>query len=202
LPRLFCFPYAGGSAEVYRSWQRWFPEQVDVCLMHLPGRGKRMNEPAFTHVAPLAKAIVDRIADEISVPYAFYGHSMGATIAFEVAREFARRRCNGPRHLFVSGKRAPQWPRTEPQTFHLPHDEFVAALKRLNGTPTEILDNPELMELFIGVLRADFRWSKPMNTAPRNGSPAPSPSMEALMTHLFPGKAAAPGRNKPLHIAN
>lgn len=166
LPKLFCFPYAGGSAEVYRSWQRWFPEQVDVCLVHLPGRGKRMNEPAFTHVAPLAKAIVDRIADEIGVPYALYGHSMGATIAFEVARELARRRCNGPRHLFVSGNRAPQWPRTEPQTFHLPHDEFVAALKRLNGTPTEILDNPELMELFIGVLRADFQMVETYEYSP------------------------------------
>lgn len=157
LLRLFCFPYAGGSSEVYRRWQSWFPERVDVCLVHLPGRGKRMNEPAFTQIVPLANAIVDRIVDEINVPYALYGHSMGAMIAFEVARELSRRRWAGPQHLFVSGNRAPQWPRTEPATFHLPHDEFIAALKRLNGTPTEILDNPELMELFIGLLRADFQ---------------------------------------------
>lgn len=157
LLRLFCFPYAGGSAEVYRNWQRWFPDRVDVCLVHLPGRGRRMKEPAFTQAAPLAKAIVDRIVDEINVPYALYGHSMGAMIAFEVAREISHRRCASPQHLFVSGSRAPQLPRTEPATFHLPHDEFVAALKRLNGTPTEILDNPELMELFIGLLRADFQ---------------------------------------------
>jgi medium-chain acyl-[acyl-carrier-protein] hydrolase len=156
LLRLFCFPYAGGSSEVYRSWQRWFPEGVDVCLVHIPGRGKRMSEPAFTQIVPLANAVVERIAQDINVPYALYGHSMGATIAFEVARELSRRRYAAPKHLFVSGNRAPQWPRTEPKTFDLPHDEFVAALKRLNGTPTEILDNPELMELFIGLLRADF----------------------------------------------
>jgi medium-chain acyl-[acyl-carrier-protein] hydrolase len=155
--RLFCFPYAGGSSEVYRSWQRWFPEKVDLCLVHLPGRGKRMSEPAFTQTVSLVNAIVDRIVQEINVPYALYGHSMGATISFEVIRELSSRRCARPRHLFVSGHRAPQWPRTEPVTFHLPHDEFVAELKRLNGTPKEVLDNPELMELFIGLLRADFQ---------------------------------------------
>jgi medium-chain acyl-[acyl-carrier-protein] hydrolase len=155
--RLFCFPYAGGSSEIYRSWQRWFPEQVDLCLVHLPGRGKHMSKPAFTQTVPLVSAIVERIIPEINVPYALYGHSMGATISFEVIRELSSRRCAGPQHLFVSGHRAPQWPRTEPATFHLPHNEFVAELKRLNGTPTEVLDNPELMELFIDLLRADFQ---------------------------------------------
>lgn len=154
--RLFCFPYAGGSAEVYRSWRRWFPKQVDLCLVHLPGRGRRMNEQAFTRTIPLVNAIADRIGPETDVPYALYGHSMGALIGFELTRELFRRRCAGPQHLFVSGHRAPQWPRTDPTTFNLPHDEFIAKLGKLNGTPREVLDNPELMELFIGLLRADF----------------------------------------------
>lgn len=115
-----------------------------------------MNEPAFTRTLPLVNAIADHIAPEIDVPYALYGHSMGAIIAFELTRELLRRRCVGPQHLFVSGHRAPQWPRTEPTTFNLPHDEFIAKLGKLNGTPREVLDNPELMELFIGLLRADF----------------------------------------------
>lgn len=154
--RLFCFPYAGGSSEVYRTWQRWFPEQIDLCLVHLPGRGKRLREQAFTRTMPLVKAIADRMPPEIDAPYALYGHSMGAIIAFELARELFRRHCARPQHLFVSGRRAPQCPRTEPTTFNLPHDEFIAELRRLNGTPREILENPELLELFMGLLRADF----------------------------------------------
>jgi medium-chain acyl-[acyl-carrier-protein] hydrolase len=101
-------------------------------------------------------AIADRIAPEIDIPYALYGHSMGATIAFELARELNRRHWAPPQHLFVSGRRAPQSPRTEPKTFNLPDDEFIAELRRLNGTPSEVLENPELLELFMGLLRADF----------------------------------------------
>jgi medium-chain acyl-[acyl-carrier-protein] hydrolase len=141
---------------VYRSWQRWFPEQIDLCLVHLPGRSKRLREQAFTQTTPLVNAIADRIAPEIDIPYALYGHSMGATIAFELARELSRRHCAPPQHLFVSGRRAPQCPRTEPTTFNLADDEFIAELRRLNGTPSEVLDNPELLQLFMGLLRADF----------------------------------------------
>ena len=154
--RLFCFPHAGGSSESYRSWQRWFPEQIDLCLVHLPGRGKRLREQAFTQTAPLVKAIADRILPEIDIPYALYGHSMGATIAFELTRELFQRQYTPPQHLFVSGRRAPQCPRTEPITFNLPHNEFIAELRRLNGTPRELLENPELLELFMDLLRADF----------------------------------------------
>jgi medium-chain acyl-[acyl-carrier-protein] hydrolase len=154
--RLFCFPYAGGTSDVYRSWQRWFSEQIDLCLVHLPGRGKRLKERTFTQTTPLVEAIADRMAPETDVPYALYGHSMGATIAFELTHELIRRRCAPPQHLFVSGRRAPHCPRTEPTTFNLPHDEFIAELRRLNGTPSEVLENPELIELFMGLLRADF----------------------------------------------
>src|SRR5215471_12951382 len=143
LPRLFCFPFAGGSADVYRSWQRWFSREIDLCLVHLPGRGKRMREPSFTQIVPLVNAIADRISYKTQVPYALFGHSMGAMIGFELTRELARRNISGPRHLFVSGRRAPQLPRTEPATFHLSHDEFIAEVKRLNGTPKEVFEDPE-----------------------------------------------------------
>ena len=141
---------------MYRTWQRWFPPHIDLSLVHLPGRGRRLQEQAFTRAIPLVNAIADHVGPLTGSPYALYGHSMGALIAFELTRELIRRRCAGPQHLFVSGHRAPQWPRTGPKTFCLPHDEFIGELSRLNGTPKEILDSPELMELFIGLLRADF----------------------------------------------
>lgn len=171
--RLFCFPYAGGSADQYRSWQRWFPEDVDLCLVHLPGRGRAIGQRAFTRLIPLVKAIADHIDCETTVPYAFYGHSMGAMISFELARELFSRRQKGPKHLFVSGRNAPQWPRNEPPTFNLPHDEFLAELKKLNGTPHEVLGNPELMEFLINVLRADFEAVDTYNYLP--GEPLSCP---------------------------
>lgn len=166
--RLFCFPYAGGSAEIYRNWQQWFPQEIDLCLVHLPGRGKRMGEKAFTQAIPLVHAIADHISREINIPYALYGHSMGALISFELGWELFRRHGSGPQHLLVSGRSAPQWPRTQPRTFHLPYDEFLVELERLNGTPREVLANPELMKLFLGVLRADFETVETYEYLPKD----------------------------------
>ncbi|HEX7288897.1 MAG TPA: alpha/beta fold hydrolase [Candidatus Angelobacter sp.] len=154
--RFFCFPYAGGSADVYRNWQQWFPEQLDICLVHLPGRGKNMGKRAFSSLVPLVAEIADHITLLTDIPYALYGHSMGALISFELARELSRRQEKGPERLFVSGCRAPQCPIDEPFLFKLPGNAFLDALKKLNGTPKEVFENPELMELVIDLLRADF----------------------------------------------
>lgn len=154
--RVFCFPYAGGSADVYRSWKRWFPERVDICLGHLPGRGRRIGERAFTSLPPLVKAIADRIEPKLKIPYILYGHSMGALLSFELARELHLRRQPAPRKLLVSGRRAPQWPKAELPISNFPEDEFIGKLKKLNGTPQEVFENPELMHLFLDVLKADF----------------------------------------------
>jgi medium-chain acyl-[acyl-carrier-protein] hydrolase len=153
--RLFCFPHAGGSADVCRAWQRWLPEELDICLVHLPGHGRNMGEQPFTRLAPLVSAVADYINHETTIPHGLYGHSMGALICFELARELCRHG-PGPQHLFVSGHGAPQWPRSRPPIFNLPHAEFISELKRLNGTPAELFDNPELLELFLNILRADF----------------------------------------------
>jgi medium-chain acyl-[acyl-carrier-protein] hydrolase len=154
--RLFCFPYAGGSGDVYRSWRRFLPEELDVCLAHLPGHGGNVGKKPFTSFPALLKEIADRISPLIDIPYVLYGHSMGALISFELARELRLRAGAAPQHLFVSGCNAPQLPRKEPVTFSLPKDEFLRELRRLKGTPAEVLENPELMELFMDVLRADF----------------------------------------------
>ncbi|HEY2391542.1 MAG TPA: alpha/beta fold hydrolase [Candidatus Angelobacter sp.] len=156
LLRLFCFPYAGGNAQVFRKWQRDLPAQVEVCLVHLPGRDRRMSERPFTRLQPLVQAVADALVPEIDSQYVFYGHSMGALISFELARELRRRNLKLPVHLFVSGRRAPSVPETEPPIFHLPPREFIAEIKRLNGTPSEFFEHAELQELILPLLRADF----------------------------------------------
>lgn len=155
--QLFCFPYAGGSSHIYRAWRRHLPAEVDLCLVHLPGRAKRINEPPFKRLKPLVQALAEAIIPVRRQRYAFWGHSMGALISFELARELRRRGHNLPRALFVSGRRAPQVPTTEPPVSHLPEKEFIAELRRLNGTPEELLQYPETVKLFLPVTRADFQ---------------------------------------------
>jgi medium-chain acyl-[acyl-carrier-protein] hydrolase len=104
----------------------------------------------------MVHSIVDSLLPEITGPFALFGHSMGALISFEVARELRRRGAMGPAHLLVSGRQAPQIEDRDAPTYNLPHAEFIAELRRLEGTPDEILDNPELMSLVLPLLRSDF----------------------------------------------
>jgi medium-chain acyl-[acyl-carrier-protein] hydrolase len=154
--RLFCFPYAGGNTSGFRSWQRNFPPEIDLCLVHLPGRGKRIGERMFTRLNLLVQTVADLIMREPQPPYALFGHSMGALISFELARELRRRRFPAPRRLFLSGRSAPDVPGRAALIFNLPEEAFIAEVKKFNGTPTELLDNPEAMKLFLPALRADL----------------------------------------------
>ena len=154
--RLFCFPYAGGSALVYRNWPDLVPKDIEVCLLNLPGRGGRLAEEPHTRLLPLAEAVGEAIVPHLDKPFAFFGHSMGALIGFELARHLRRQDRPQPAHLFVSGRAAPQVPAADPVTYDLPEDEFIRELRRLNGTPGEVLEHPELMHLVLPLLRADF----------------------------------------------
>jgi len=154
---LFCFPYAGGNALIYRNWHAALPPTVEVLPVQLPGRGGRMGESPATDIFALAAEIASAFAPELDRPFAFFGHSLGAMLSFELSRRLREERGKEPVHLFVSGRRAPHISEALPITYNLPEDEFVVELKRLNGTPTEVLENPELMQLMIPLLRADFQ---------------------------------------------
>lgn len=154
--RLFCFPYAGGGASVFRTWPADLPSYFEVYAAQLPGRGARMAESPFTHISAMVASIADGLRPHLSKPFAFFGHSMGAIIGFELARLLRREGRPGPFHLFVSGHAAPQLPDTSRRTYDLPEQELIEELRRLNGTPPEVLAQPELMQLMLPILRADF----------------------------------------------
>jgi medium-chain acyl-[acyl-carrier-protein] hydrolase len=156
LIRLFCFPHAGGTAHAFREWQRHFGVNVDVCLVHLPGRARRLGERPRTRLRPLVEELADAIRANLDRPFAFYGHSMGALISFELARELRRRRWPLPAHLFVSACRSPIKVGSVPPSFNLPVDEFMALLQKLNGTPKEFYDHAEIQVTLLPMLRADF----------------------------------------------
>jgi len=154
--RLFCFPYAGGSATIYRDWQSALKAPVELYSAQLPGRGVRMRELMFTRLSPMVDAISQVILPYLDKPFAFFGHSMGGLIGFELARALRKKHGIRPEFLFVSGRRAPQISLIDPPTYNLPESEFVEEVRRLCGTPKEILDHSELLEMVLPVLRADF----------------------------------------------
>jgi medium-chain acyl-[acyl-carrier-protein] hydrolase len=154
--RLFCFPYAAGTAMTFRKWPESLPGGVEVCAVQPPGRGDRLREKPFGSLLPLVRAIAHAVAPRLDKPFAFFGHSMGAMIGFELARHLRREMGLLPAHMFISGRRAPQLDRSERVTYNLPESEFIDSLRDLNGTPPEVLEHRELMQLMLPLLRADF----------------------------------------------
>jgi medium-chain acyl-[acyl-carrier-protein] hydrolase len=155
--RLFCFPYAGGAAALYRLWPRALPSFVEVCAVELPGRGRRFGEPLFKSLDALLPALAEGILPFLDKPFAFFGHSMGGLIAFELTRFLRRKKNLQPERLFISAYGAPQNSSLRQNLVHrLSDDEFLKELKRLKGTPREVLEHAELIQLFLPTIRADL----------------------------------------------
>jgi medium-chain acyl-[acyl-carrier-protein] hydrolase len=166
--RLFCFPYAGGGALVFRAWAENLPLEIQVCPIQLPGRENRFKEPPFTQVQPLVQTLLEVFYPYyLTKPFAFFGHSMGALISFELARQLHQQYNLTPVHLFVSARLAPQEVDPRPPIYQLPEDEFVEQLCHLSGTPETILHNAELMQMLLPVLRADFAINEAYMYKPR-----------------------------------
>jgi medium-chain acyl-[acyl-carrier-protein] hydrolase len=155
--RLFCFPYAGGGAAAYFAWPSLLrPKGVNACPIQLPGREMRFGEVPVTVMHELTAKICDGIEPYLDLPFSFFGHSMGTLIAFEVARELARRKRTLPEWLFMSGAVAPH--RRPVESLHaLPRAEFINAVaQRYSGLPREVLANQELLDLVAPILQSDF----------------------------------------------
>lgn len=154
--RLVCFPFAGGGASIYRAWRRLQPDGLDVHPVQLPGREGRIREPAFRGVGPLVDRLMATIPEGIPPPFALFGHSMGALIAYEVSRRLEEMALPGPHLLVASAARPPHLMRRADPLHGLPDQAFRAALRDLEGTPEAVLEHDELMELLLPTLRADF----------------------------------------------
>ena len=154
--RLFCFPFAGAGASMYHGWHRAFHEEMEVCAVQLPGRESRMREPRITDAIALSQQIADAIEPYLERPFALFGYSLGALLAFETARALRRRGDPLPVQLFVAAMRAPHVPALVPRLARLPRDQFLREV-RWHFQPSEDTFNvPELLDLLLPVLRDDM----------------------------------------------
>ncbi len=166
--RLFCFPYAGGSAALYHQWPAGIPADVELLSIQYPGRATRLREAPCKQLDLLLDDIEPTITPLLDRPFAFFGHSMGASVAFELTRRLLAANKPSPKHLFLSGRSAPQLPSVKPQIHNLPEEAFINAMRDMNGTPSEILEHRELMEMMMPIIRADFQV---LETWPYQSSP-------------------------------
>ncbi len=161
--RLFCFPYAGAGASIFCPWTAQLAPDIEVVPVQLPGRENRLSEPLFTQISPLVEALSYHLLPYCDRPFALFGHSVGALVAFEFARYLRRHDYHQPLHLFISGREAPQLRPSSPPIHPLPDPEFIEKLRQYNGMPDTLLQNPELMALFIPILRADLAINENYN---------------------------------------
>lgn len=155
---LFCLPYAGGSSSIYYKWKEYLYKDIEIYPIELTGRGKRIKEPLFADIKNVTSDVLEQIEDKIKdTPYAFYGHSMGSLIIYELTHRIIELNAEPPVHIFFSGKKAPHLFKIDKRISHLPDNEFIQEIIKLGGTPKEIADNQELLHFFLPILRADFQ---------------------------------------------
>lgn len=155
--RLFCLPYAGGGASMFRTWPSHLPPDVELWLIQLPGREERFREPRFTRVEPLVDALAPLVAPYLDKPFSVFGYSMGGLIGFELIRALRTRGSALPTRLFVTARQAPQLIETRPSLYQLPDEQLFEELdRRYGGIPSEALKNPEIRSVFVPLLRADI----------------------------------------------
>ncbi|MBF6227155.1 acyltransferase domain-containing protein [Nocardia abscessus] len=175
--RLFCWPFAGGKAAAYTPWRRELPDWVELCVIELPARQRHLAQTPIRRFTDLLDAALARVVPMTDMPFAFFGHSLGALTAYEVARRLPEEIV--PRALFLGGAVAPHLPRPG-RLSELPDHEFVAAVGHYGGIPPEVRETPEVMALFLPALRSDFEVFDDYRF-----TPAPAPSCPA---HLFGGR--------------
>jgi medium-chain acyl-[acyl-carrier-protein] hydrolase len=145
---------------MFFPWAQGLPKDVEVCAIQLPGHAGRLEQPPFSELLPLTRAIANAMTPLLDRPFSCLGHSLGALLAFEVIRILRDRKEPQPTYLFASGCSSPHVRKVEKPTHDLPDGQFVQRLRELNGTPAELFDNTELIDLLLPAIRADFRISE------------------------------------------
>ncbi len=159
--KLYCFPYAGGSSVMYNRWKLTIAPFVDLIPIELAGRGKRVYDPLYESVPDAVDDLFNVIKHDLDQPYAIFGHSMGAMMAFELTHKLIDLGFAPPVQLFMSGRGAPHVKREDAITYHLlPFQRFKHEMIKMGGTSPEFFEQPELLKIFFPILRNDLRLAE------------------------------------------
>jgi pyochelin biosynthetic protein PchC len=175
--RLICLPHAGGSASFYLPVSRSLRPAIEVLAVQYPGRQDRRGEPCVDDIPTLARQIAGALSGWTRLPYALFGHSMGATVAYELARLLEHEQGRPPVWLFASGRRAPSRVRDE-RVHQLGDDQLVADLRRLSGTDDSILGDEEILRMILPAVRSDYRAAETYRWRP-------GPALSCPVTCLY-----------------
>jgi medium-chain acyl-[acyl-carrier-protein] hydrolase len=154
--RLFCFPFAGGGASTFRSWGKILPAGIECVAIKLPGREDRIREPAFTRISGLVQALLPELIALLDRPFAFYGHSMGGLIAFELVLELRRRSAPEPSLLLIGGCPAPENKDLNAKFQTLSDAELLEEVRSYRGDLGGALEDLDFRDFLLPLLRADF----------------------------------------------
>lgn len=155
--RLFLFPYAGGGPAVFNQWVSGIPNTVEALIAHYPGRGSRHQEAPIKQITTLVENLFLAIQPLLDKPCAFFGHSLGGMVAFELAHHLRYHGLPQPQILFISACGVPHLSDPHPPIHALPDSDFLKSLQQLKSIPSELLDQPEVMQLLLPIVRADFK---------------------------------------------
>lgn len=158
--RLFYFPPAGGGASTAQVWRDQIPSTLDLCAIQLPSRETRLKDPPIPDLHELLGALAPALAPELDRPFAFIGYSMGALIAFELARALRRNGSPQPRHLFVVARPAPQLPLIGTRLAHLPDRQLLDTLRRAGAFPSAVTGDRAFLEMALPAWRMDLSLSE------------------------------------------
>jgi surfactin synthase thioesterase subunit len=170
--RLFCFPYAGAGASVFRDWSSALPATIEVVPVQYPGRENRVRETLINRIERLVTTLRGELGD-LNIPFAFFGHSMGALVSYELARKLHEEGKPGPVHLFVSGRRAPDRIDEDPLLHQSDNHTLIEKLREFEGTPEAIFQYPELLAFWVQIFRADLEACETYEYG--NGTPLSCP---------------------------
>lgn len=189
--RIFCLPFAGAGASMYREWHNVFPGNIEVRAVQLPGRESRLREPRISDAGVLVKKLVAALHPYLDRPFALLGYSIGALLAFEVVRELRRQGMSLPFHLFVAAMRAPHVPAVHPPIAHLPDDKFIDQINDYYQPSDEAWKIPELRDIIIPVLRDDIMIAESYEYADEPPLPCPIDAYVGAVDRGTPVDSAA-----------
>jgi surfactin synthase thioesterase subunit len=175
--RLICFPHAGAGATAYADWPSLLPPEIELVAVQLPGRQNRIGEEPPTEVASLVRTLTYALRPVLGGAFSFFGHSGGASLAFEVARNLLTRGMPQPEQLFLASEMAPEHAARRRWLHELPDEELGEEVIRLGGVNPEVAGNPMALAELLAPVRADFRlWER--------YRPLPGPLLGSAITVL------------------